>query len=110
MDKRSKTQTIGSALCALLLGLMMAFGCGGQSKPEQTTTKVPAAQDSGAEVSSKGKQWGGWRWEGDRDNCYFLVKNTCHPTEEAACKDAGCDEGKCKVDEEGAPAKVSCKE
>jgi hypothetical protein len=59
-------------------------------------------------VSGQGKRWGGWRYAGDRDDCFFLVGRKCYPTEAAACKAAKCGRRKCDVDGAG-PATVRCK-
>ena len=110
MHRPSKYQPLFiSVLCALALALTTTLGCGSKPSSDQTTTKVPAPKDTGKAVSGRGKSWEGWRWKGDRDNCYFTFENTCYGTEESACKAAECAEGKCDV-KKGAPAKVSCRE
>ena len=106
---REYQPVVKSALCALALALLTALGCGSKPAPEQSTTSVPAAPASGKAVSERGKSWEGWRWRGDRDNCYYTVENTCYGTQDDACKAAKCEEGKCEV-KSGAPAKVSCRE
>jgi hypothetical protein len=59
-------------------------------------------------VSEEGKSWGGWRWKGDRDDCFYVFKNKCFDSKSRACEAADCGSGKCNV-EEGAPSKVKCK-
>ena len=59
------------------------------------------------DVSEKGKSWGGWRWKGKRNDCFFKSDNQCFDSKKKACKAAGCSTSVCKTDD-GAPAQVSC--
>lgn len=94
----------------LAFGLAAGLGCGGKtSATDEPSTRVPPDEDTRPAVSEKGKKWEGWRWQGARDACYFVFKNECFETEEAACKAAECGEGACRV-EAGAPTLVSCKQ
>ncbi|HET9620687.1 MAG TPA: hypothetical protein VFP84_04950 [Kofleriaceae bacterium] len=87
-------------------------GCGGgeSSGPnEPKTAKEKQRQDAAAsgeadEPTGKGK---GWRYAGDRDECFFVVGHRCFKTEAAACKFARCGSAKCNVDG-GGPATVTC--
>jgi hypothetical protein len=94
----------------LVLGVA-ALACAGSStdkkKSEGSTpiTKVPPQDDE--DVDGKDKEWGGWRWRGKRDDCYFVHKNKCFDDEKKACKAAGCSLKECEL-EGGGPAKVSC--
>lgn len=103
-------------LLALVLPLSIGFStsCGGaQTKKEDVQTKKEDAKadpDEGKDknpVSEKGKNWGGWRWKGKRDNCFYVQENKCFETEALACKAAACGDKKCVV-EEGAPSEVTC--
>ncbi len=94
---------------ALALSLTGMLGCSTTSGNEPSTAKVPTIEDTGEDVSPKGKKWEGWRWKGDRDNCIFIVKNQCFAEQQPACAAAECEEDACIV-EDGAPAKVSCKQ
>lgn len=108
----SLQQGLRAGLTALTLALALAFAvtaCSASNSAEPSTAKVPKAEDTGEDVSEKGKKWSGWRWKGDRDNCFYSVGNTCFATEEEACKSAECAEGACQT-EAGAPVKVSCRE
>jgi hypothetical protein len=58
-------------------------------------------------VSEKGKSWGGWRWKGKRDDCFYVVDNKCFDTKKQACMAAKCGGKACTV-KKGAPSKVSC--
>jgi hypothetical protein len=99
---------LSTIACAFTLVAALALGCSSTPAADQPTTSVPPDEDTGHKVSEKGKKWEGWRWQGDRDNCYFLFKNECFDTQEAACKAAECGDG-CQV-KEGAPSLVSCKQ
>jgi hypothetical protein len=54
-----------------------------------------------------GVSWGGWRYEGAREDCFFVVGRKCFDKEETACEAARCKEG-CEV-EGGGPATIKCK-
>lgn len=89
-----------------------AAGCkdkGGATTPPNDSTSsaagTPAPRATGpARKSSERK---GWRWEGKRDNCYFLVGKECFETRESACTAGGCTAETCKLSS-GIPAHVSC--
>jgi len=92
---------------------LLATGCGSNtSKPAGTPEKKSTAAhrehapDKDA-VSEKGKKWGGWRWKGDREDCFYVVGNKCFAKERNACAAAKCGKSACLV-KPGAPAKVSC--
>lgn len=54
------------------------------------------------------KQWTGWRYQGERKDCFFLVGRKCFKTEKAACGAAKC-KAPSKCETEGAgPATLSC--
>lgn len=91
--------------------LLASCGGGASSNPGEQTSTAPkpeaaAEQDRGT-LDSRGKKWGGWRWKGSRDNCFYIVGNICFEDRAAACEAAGCEEDGCRVDR-GAPGKVSC--
>jgi hypothetical protein len=66
------------------------------------------AQASGEEpVSSQGKHWGGWRYQGRRDDCFFVVGRRCFDDEKRACAAARCRSHRCKITG-GGPATVTC--
>lgn len=54
------------------------------------------------------KKWSGWRYQGDRKDCFFVVGRKCFKTEKAACSAAKCKApSKCESDD-GGPATISC--
>jgi len=68
------------------------------------------AEASGEEpVSSQGKHWGGWRYQGSRDDCFFVVGRRCFDDEKQACAAARCRSHRCKISG-GGPATVTCEQ
>ena len=91
----------------------MATGCGGdpKSSDEPQTAREKLRQEARAQGEDEGgsRNWGKWRYSGDRNSCFFIVGAKCFKTEAAACSMAKCKEPK-KCNAEGAaPAQVSCK-
>ena len=66
------------------------------------------ARASGEVDKSNGK-WGGWRYQGDRKDCFFVVGRRCYKTENAACQAARCKAPKSCNSVGGGPATVSCR-
>jgi hypothetical protein len=94
---------------AIALGL----GCGGgdsKSDNEPTTAKEKQRREAEAsgEVDPANKKWGGWRYQGDRNECFFVVGRKCFKTEVAACTAAHCKAPKKCETTGGGPASVSC--
>jgi hypothetical protein len=97
--------TIRLALVACLLG------CSG-SPPrtdEPTTARDKQRRDAEAkgEVDRDRGKWAGWRYTGERSECFFVVGRRCFKTEAAACTAARCANHKCET-AGGGPAAVSC--
>ena len=97
---------------SLAWGVSLALGCGGGSAPrsdEPTTAKEKQRQEAEAkgEVDNNGGKWGGWRYTGDRNDCFFVVGRRCFKTEAAACAAARCGKKKCETTG-GGPASVAC--
>lgn len=96
---------------ALALVASLALGCGGgpPRSDEPTTAKEKQrreAEATGEADDSHGK-WGGWRYTGERNECFFVVGRRCFKTEAAACAAARCGHKKCEATG-GGPASVSC--
>jgi hypothetical protein len=70
--------------------------------------KAEAAANPDEPVSGQGKHWGGWRYEGTRDDCFFVVGRRCFDDEQRACAAAKCKSGECEI-HGGGPATVTCK-
>jgi len=99
------------ALSLAVLGTL-ALGCGGSSPPrsdEPTTAKEKQRREAEAsgEIDRPGGKWGGWRYTGDRNDCFFVVGRRCFKTEAAACTAARCGKRKCETTG-GGPATVAC--
>lgn len=103
---RIASSPFGIALTALL-ALTACGGGGNEGTRSSSADEDAAATRKEKPVPEEGKKWGGWRWKGRRQDCFFRVGNECHSTLEAACKAAGCGKSDC-VQDDGAPAKVSC--
>jgi hypothetical protein len=97
-------RTIAPALVMLVL----ACGGGATATDEPTTAKDKQRRDPEVteEPAGSGK-WGGWRYTGDRNECFFVVGRRCFKTEAAACAAAKCGKTKCEVTG-GGPASVTC--
>jgi len=94
------------------LGLLaaLALGCGGDpprsDDPQTAKEKQRREAAAAGDTSSSGGKWGGWRYTGDRDECYFVVGRKCFKTEAAACAAARCGGRKCETTG-GGPATVA---
>ncbi len=99
------------SLRALLLVIACACGSSHQDRKEPRTARekqLQEARDSG-EIDSSGKKWAGWRYQGDRGDCFYVFGRKCYKTEAAACKAAHC-KGDAKCTAVGAgPATMTCK-
>jgi len=97
------------------LPLVLLFACAGPEKVEkgepQTAKEkqLREAKASGELDENGGKKWGGWRYQGDRADCFFVVGRKCYKSEKAACNATPCGKQNKKCDLDGAgPAKVTC--
>jgi hypothetical protein len=94
--------------------LLAACGSGsvdrtGSHTAAERAHKEYAASGEAEPDPPKGSSWGGWRYQGARDDCFFVVGRACFDSEARACKAAKCGKKKkCTVDG-GGPATVSCK-
>lgn len=100
---------------ALSLGPVACGGSGSadSTEPKHTSddSKGKGVDDGEEEVSGKGKEWGGWKWKGKRDDCFFVFDNRCYSELDKACEQAGCakKDKKCET-VGGGPAEVKCSE
>jgi hypothetical protein len=81
-----------------------------RARAERAAAEQAAAEGSAGEdapVSGDGKSWGGWRYQGRRDDCFFVVERDCFTTLAAACEATECKVG-CTSRGAG-PAIVYCK-
>lgn len=95
----------------LVASLVLPAVAGCKDKGSATTPRTQAASGDKKEPTydtTQSKSGPGWRWEGARGSCFYLVEKTCFETQASACKAAGCELASCNTD--GAiPARVSCK-
>jgi hypothetical protein len=70
--------------------------------------RAEAAASPDEPVPGDGKHWGGWRYQGARDDCFFVVGRRCFADQRKACAAAKCKSDECDVTG-GGPATVSCK-
>ena len=99
----------------LLVGFLL--GCASsesmkvkKGEPQTAREKMLAEQKANPEQdeSSAGRKWGAWRYQGDRQDCFFRVGRKCYKTEKAACSAARC-KAPAKCSPEGAgPATMKC--
>ena len=101
---------------ALLLVAVLA-GCAdssetphkkGHHEPRNAKEKqrIEAAKDK--DNQPDGRKWGGWRYQGARDECFFVVGRQCFKTENEACGAAHCKAPKKCETTGGGPATVAC--
>jgi hypothetical protein len=101
------------SLRMLSLGLLvsLALGCGGDpprsGDPTNAREKQRRDAEASGEITPTGGKWGGWRYTGDRQDCFFVVGRRCFKTEAAACAAARCGKRTCEATG-GGPAAVAC--
>jgi hypothetical protein len=95
---------------------LLTGACGGESpaakgaqRPQTAAARAKTEKaDAGeAAVDGAGKKWGGWRYQGRRDDCFFVVGRKCFDNRDDACTAARCGKNKCVV-AGGGPATVRC--
>jgi hypothetical protein len=88
--------------------LVLLAGCGADRAGKEPTTAERARNEGGSD-DTRGKKWGGWRYQGERKSCFYVLGGRCFEKESAACSAARCVEPKrCAVEGAG-PATVSCR-
>lgn len=68
---------------------VVTLGCGGAKvSDEPTTAKEKQRREARANGEDGGgtKTWGGWRYKGDRNACFYSLNGRCFKTENAACQ------------------------
>src|SRR5262245_14836120 len=106
---------------ALAAAVLCLIACGGEPLPPERprgASKVAKGARHGSEatrekadpepLSGEGRAWGGWRYAGDPDDCFFVVGRRCFATEASACKAAKCGKGRCESSGAG-PAQIRCR-
>jgi hypothetical protein len=101
------------SLRMISLGVLacLALGCGGDppKSGDPTTAKEKQRREAAAsgDAASPTAKGAGWRYAGDRDECFFIVGKRCFKSEAAACVAARCASKKCEATG-GGPATVAC--
>jgi hypothetical protein len=88
----------------------LASGCGASSRSDEPTTAAEKQRRDAEATGTADVPTGprnGWRYTGERDNCFFVVGRRCFKTEAAACTAARCGKRTCEVTGAG-PAAVAC--
>ena len=106
--------SLRAVVVAWLIGCFL--GCGSQSSESRGEREpVTAREKQRREAKAHGgldrepQRWGGWRYQGDRDDCFYVIGRHCFKSRPAACEAARCKAPKkCDVSG-GGPATVSCK-
>ena len=92
--------------------LALGVDCSGtrsrSSDPKTAKEKQRREADSNGETAAQTSKWGGWRYQGDRNDCFFVVGRKCFKTEAQACDAARCRPKKCET-VGGGPASIACK-
>jgi hypothetical protein len=90
---------------AILSTALFAGACGSpppapSNGPKTAVEKqrLEAKVDEPKMQPPKGKKWSGWRYTGDRDNCFYVVGRRCFKARASACEAADCGAKKCEVD------------
>ena len=104
--------SLSTLSCSLAVVVSLAVGCGGtvpSRTDEPTTAKEKQRRDAEAagERDPAAGKWGGWRYTGDRNDCFFVVGRRCFKSEAAACAAARCGKRACETTG-GGPAAVAC--
>jgi hypothetical protein len=93
-----------------VLCIVVLFGCGGAdtNKHEPQTAKEKQIQEARAsgELDKPTTKWAGWRYQGERTECFYVLGRRCFKTEKAACAAAHC-KTKC-TSTGGGPATITC--
>ncbi len=96
------------------LPLLVLLACGGPTKlekgePQNAKEKQLREAKASGELDDGGRRWGGWRYQGDRSECFFVVGRKCFKSEAGACTAARCKAPKACNATGGGPAIVSCR-
>jgi hypothetical protein len=93
--------------------VLACAACGATSTDgnEPQTAKQKQLQEARAtgEIDKPSAKWGGWRYQGDRKECFYVFGRRCFKTENAACQAAHCKAPKKCDSVGGGPATLSCK-
>ena len=92
--------------------MALVCACGGSQTDakEPQTAREKQLQEAKAkgELDEPSNKWGGWKYQGDRKDCFYVVGRKCFKTKKIACSAAKCGKGMCESVGAG-PATVQCK-
>ena len=99
-----------SRVACILLVLCAACAGPRTDSKEPQTAREKQLQEARAkgELDVPTGKWGGWRYQGDRDDCFYVVGRRCFKTKKLACAAAHCALDRCGV-VGGGPASVKCR-
>ena len=91
---------------------LVLCACGGPetNAHEPQTAKAKQLQEARAsgELDKPTTKWAGWRYQGQRNECFYVLGRRCFKNEKTACSAAHCG-GKSKCTTTGGgPATVAC--
>ena len=104
--------------CLVIALATLASACGGAAEdadePQTARDKqMQEAKANGELDGSDAKGWGGWRYQGDRAECFYVVGRRCFKSKKHACASAcriplkTAALSMCTIDG-GGPASVTC--
>jgi hypothetical protein len=108
------------ASLALLVALPVALSCAPgkmtvkKGEPQTAREKMLAEEKANKDKPEPdaqppgSKKWSGWRYQGERKDCFFVVGRKCFKTEKAACAAAKCKAPSTCENDGGGPAMMSC--
>jgi hypothetical protein len=104
------------SLRVVVLVVAFAVSCGGETmhvkkgEPQTAREKMLAEQKANPDrdETGAGKKWSGWRYQGDRKECFFLVGRKCYKSQKAACQAAHCRPPTKCVSEGAGPVAIKC--
>ena len=101
---------MGLRLGCFVLALLAA--CGGPQAeatgPQTAKEKQMLEAKASGDVDPPNSKWGGWRYEGDRGDCHYVVGRKCFRSKKVACGAMLCAVTDCMI-VGGGPATVQCK-
>ena len=101
-----------SLLRVVAVGAVLYAVAGGGSQKadsdEPTTAAEKQRREAKASGESDGGKWGGWRYQGDRNDCFYVVGRRCFKSEKSACNAAKCKTPAACKSTGGGPATVAC--
>ena len=78
-----------------------------EGTPAESAATTGSTYEEPPPEPPEGASWGGWRYQGRRGDCFFVVERECFATLAAACEATSCKHG-CESRGAG-PATVYCK-